>query len=63
MRINVVQAVNKPLIVLTMSSDEALAILGFVGDTDEVMAKQRVLLESALEEIGQAIEVDQPSRN
>ena len=63
MRINVVQAVNKPLIVLTMSSDEALAILGFVGDTDEVMAKQRVLLESALEEIGQVVEVDQPSRN
>jgi hypothetical protein len=63
MRVNVVQMGNGSAIVLVISQDEALAILGLEGDIDGTMVKLRNLLESALEEIGAEIEVESGSDN
>lgn len=63
MRVNVVQMGKGEAIVIVMSQDEALAILGLEGDIDGTMVKLRNLLESGLEEIEAVIEVEGASEN
>jgi hypothetical protein len=72
MRVNVIQTTDKGLIVVTMTKEEAMPLLGLAewasGGCDDVecianMRKLEALLESGIEEIEQVIEVEYPCEN